>query len=171
MAATQKLVFVTGDKELDAKLTAMTPALQRKFVRGALRRGSKRLTTEIKRIVRAEAYDTGAFHKSIRSKSLKRSRNRVGIAVMPDRDKLFANYAKKHDGKTPHPAKGETDPFYYVAALEFGTETMPAVKPLRTALYENKEVYQEYFKADLRQFIAEQKVTTTLPKAVKGSKL
>ena len=172
MAATAgKLVFVTGDKELDAKLSGLTTGIQRKFVRGALRKGSKRLTKEVQRIVRAEAYDTGAFYKSLKTKSLKRSRNKVGVAVMPDRDKLFANYKRTHDGKPPHPAKGESDPFYYVAAIEFGTDTVPAVKPLREALYENAGVYQEYFKADLRQFIAEQKVTTALPKVIKGSEL
>lgn len=170
-AAKAKLVFVTGVAELDAKLIAMPPAMQRKFVRGALRKGGKRLTKEAQRIIQAEAYDTGALHKSLKVRSLKRSRKRVGIALLPDRDKLFANYRKKHDGKPPHPAKGETDPHYYAASIEFGTEHQPAVRPFRRALYENAKVYQEYFVADLRQFIAEQKVSTALPKVVKASKL
>lgn len=164
-AAAKKLVFVTGFRELDDKLRAMEPKLQRKFVRGALRKGGKRLQQEAKRIIKSEARDTGAFEQSIKVKALKRSRKRVGIQMLPERDKLFAKYAAKHDGKEPHPAKSESEPFYYPAAIEFGTETHVAVKPMRRALYDNAEVYREYFKADLTQFIAEQKVSTKLAKA------
>ena len=171
MPAGPKLVFVTGDKELNAKLIQMTPALQRKFVNGAAKKGGKRLLKEAQRIAKAEAYDTGAFYKSLKTKALKRSRKRVGVSLFIDRDKLFANYAKTHDGKKPHPAAGQKEPFYYVSALEFGTDTHPPVRGLRKALYDNKEVYEAYFIGDLRQFISEQKVTTALPKVIKGSKL
>jgi HK97 gp10 family phage protein len=166
--ATGKLVIVTGFKELDAKLRQMPAAMQRKFVRGALRKGGLRLQQEAKRIIRTEAKDTGALEKSVgRPIALKRSRKRVGIAVLPKRDVLFANYAAKHGGKTPHPAKGESEPFYYAAAIEFGTSDEPPVKPFRRALYDNEAVYRAYFKADLTQFIAEQKVDYKLPKISK----
>jgi hypothetical protein len=82
-----------------------------------------------------------------------------------DRERLFANYAAKHGGKPPHPAKGESEPFYYAAAIEFGTESREPVKPMRRALYENADIYRAYFVGDVRQFIEENKVTTALPKA------
>lgn len=166
--AAGKLVIVTGFKELDAKLRTMEPKLQRKFIRGALRKGGKRLQQEAKRIIRTEAKDTGALEKSVGApKALKRSRKRIGVSVMPDRDKLFANYRAKHGGKAPSPMAGHNDPHYYAASIEFGTETQEAVRPFRRALYDNAKVYQEYFKADLREFIATQKVDTKLPKVSK----
>lgn len=168
--AKQGLVVVTGFKELDAKLRGMPNAVQKKFIRGALRRGGKRLTQEAVRIVQAEAYDTGTLAKSIKVKSRKRSRTRIGISVMPPRDVLFKNYAnaqqkdRKKSGNATF-AKPKKD--YYPAFVEFGTDTQPAVNPFRRALYDNANVYREYFKADMRQFIAENKVTTALPKASK----
>jgi hypothetical protein len=161
-AKTGGLVVVTGFKELDEKLKGMPAAIQRKFIRGALRKGGKRAVLEAKRIIRAEAKDTGALEKSVTVKSLKRSRKRIGVSIMPKRDKLFANYAAKHDGKTPRPAKGESDPFYYAAAVEFGTPTNKPIAPFRRALYDNSEVIIAYFRADVLQFIAENKVTTKL---------
>lgn len=159
------LVFVTGLKQLDDKLTAMPAAMQKKFVRGALRKGAKRIVVEVKRIIKAEAYDTGTLHKSFKVKSLKRSRKRVGVSMFVDREKLFTNYASKHGGKKPHPASGENEPFYYLAAIEFGTETQEPVRPMRRALYDNQEVYRAYFRADVLKFISEQKVSTALPAA------
>jgi hypothetical protein len=164
-AQTGKLVFVTGFKELDAKLGTLEPKVQRKFVRGALRKGGKRLTKEIQRIVREEAYDTGALYRTLKVQSLKRRRGRVGIAVMPPRERLFANYAKKHAGKQPHPAKGSEEPFYYVSVIEFGDDTHEPKRPMRRALYDNAAVFRAYFEGDMKQFIAEQKVTTALPKS------
>lgn len=160
-----KLVIVTGFKELDAKLRQMEPKLQRKFVRGALRKGGKRLTQEAKRIIKTEARDTGAYEQSLKVAALKRSRKRIGIAMFPTRAKLFAKYAAKHGGKLPHPAAGESEPYYYPATIEYGSDTHQAVRPLRRALYDNEKVYREYFKADLTQFIAEQKVDTKLSKS------
>lgn len=166
--AKQGLVVVTGFKELDAKLRDMPNAVQRKFIRGALRRGSKRLTRDAVRIVKAEAYDTGALAKSIKVVSLKRSKKRIGISVMPPRNVLFKNYAnaqqkvRKKSGNATF-AKPKTD--YYPAFVEFGTDKQPAVKPFRRALYDNANVFREYFKADMLQFIAQNKVSGTLSKA------
>jgi HK97 gp10 family phage protein len=167
----QKLVIVTGFAELDAKLKSLPPKLQRKFVRGGLRKGANRVVRDAKKIIRNEAYDTGAYFRALKVRSLKRSRKRVGVSVHGPREKLFAAYAAKHEGKPPHPAKGESDPFYYPAAIEFGTDTRPPVRPMRRALYDNANELRALFVADVRQFIAENKVTTRLPKAVKASKL
>lgn len=166
----KQFVIVTGYAQLDAKLRGMPAAIQKKFVRGGLRKGSKRIVREFQRIVRAEAFDTGVLSRAAKPKALKRSRKRVGVSVFIDRDKLFAKYAAKH-GRPPHPSKGSSEPHYYAASIEFGTEHQEPVRPMRRALYDNAGVYREYFKADVLQFIAENKVTTALPKVAKGSKL
>lgn len=161
----QKLIFVTGLAQLDAKLTGLPSGIQRKFVKGALKKGAKRVAIEAKRIIRNEAYDTGTLYRSIKARNLKRSRRRVGVAIFPDKDKLFANYAAKHDGKPPHPAKGETEPFYYFATIEFGDANHEAVRPMRRALYDHANVYVAFFHADIQQFIAENRVSVALPKS------
>ncbi len=163
--AAQTLIYVTGFAQLDAKLRAMPAAMQRKLVRGGLRKAAKRDEREFKRIVHTEAHDTGALEKSTKIRAMKRSRVKAGVSVLIDRDKLFANYAAKHEGKQPHPAAGEKDPFYYPSVIEFGDETHEPVRPMRRALYDNADVYRAYFEADVTQFINEQKVSTVLPKA------
>ena len=163
-------MFVTGFAQLDAKLRLLPDKLQRKFVRGALRRAAKRVVVEAKRIVKNEAYDTGTLYRAFKVKALKRSRKRAGVAVFIDREKLFAAYAAKHDGKKPHPAKGSSQPFYYASVIEFGSEHHEPVRPMRRALYDNADILRAYFAADVKQFIAENKVTTALPKVIKGSR-
>lgn len=162
------LVVATGFEQLDAKLRAMPAALQRKLVRGGLRRAINRCAKEYQRIVKAEAFDTGVLAKAAKPKALKRSRKRFGFALLIEREKLFAQYARKHEGKAPHPAKGKKEPFYYPAAIEFGTPTQSAIKPMRRALYDSSDIYRAYFAADIREFIATQKVTTRLAKVDKG---
>jgi hypothetical protein len=164
------IVVVTGHKEIDDLFRKMPAALQRKFTRGALRLAAKRDQQETKRIIKSESYDTGAFYRSIKIKATKRSRVRIGVSVFTDRNKLFAEYEKQH-GHKPHPRKGETEPHFYPASIEFGTDNEPAVKPMRRALYDNAGVYRAYFIGDLQKFIREQKVTTKLSKATGFGKL
>lgn len=166
--SSSKLVFVTGFAQLDLKLRLMPDKLQRKFVRGALRRCAKRVARDAKNIIRAEAYNEGVMYRAIKVKALKRSRVRVGTSVFIDREKLFAAYTAKY-GHPPHPAKGRSDPFYYPAVIEFGSENKEPIKPMRRALYDHANELRALFAADVRQFIAENKVTSALPKAVKGS--
>ncbi len=156
------LVIVTGFAQLDAKLRSLPAAIQRKFVRGALRKSAKRVVQEFKRIVHAEAHDTGTLERAAKVRSLKRSRTRIGVAMFIDREKLFAEYATKHGGKTPHPAAGEKDPFYYPAVIEFGSENRKPIRPMRRALYDHESELRAYFRDDTAQFIAENKVTTKL---------
>jgi hypothetical protein len=164
--AQNKLVFVTGYAQLDAKLRTLPNKLQAKFVRGALRKCAKRVVRDTQNIVRAEAYNEGVLYRALKVKSLKRSRKRVGTSVFIDREKLFAAYTAKY-GHPPHPAKGRSDPFYYPAVVEFGSDTREPVKPMRRALYDNANELRALFAADVRQFIAENKVTLKLPKATK----
>jgi hypothetical protein len=164
--SSSKLVYVTGHKELDLKLRLLPDKLQRKFVRGALRKCAKRVVRDTQNIVRAEAYNEGVLYRALKVKSLKRSRVRVGTSVFIDREKLFAAYQAKY-GHPPHPAKGRNDPFYYPAVIEFGSDTKEPVKPMRRALYDNANELRALFAADVKQFIAENKVTLKLPKATK----
>jgi hypothetical protein len=159
----QKLVFVTGYAQLDAKLRTLPNKLQGKFVRGALRKGAKRVQRDAKQIIRGEAYNEGVLHRSLKIKALKRSRKRAGVSVFIDREKLFAAYQAKY-GHEPHPAKGRSDPFYYPAVIEFGSDTKEPIKPLRRGLYDHAKELRVLFEADVKQFIAENKVTTKLPK-------
>lgn len=149
-----QLVVVTGDKALDAKLKALEPKLQKKLVRKALRKGGKRVLDKFKQIVRAEAYETGAYEKSVGVKALKRSRQKLGVTLHVDRDKFFARYKAQY-GHEPHPAKGETEPFYVPAAIEFGTSTKEAVRPQRRALYENEQQILQDFRQDLIELTRE----------------
>jgi hypothetical protein len=161
--AAQKLVFVTGFAQLDAKLRTLPNKLQSKFVRGGLRKAAKRVQRDAKQIIRSEAYNEGVLHKALKIKSLKRSRKRAGVSVFIDREKLFAAYQAKY-GHEPHPAKGRSDPFYYPAVIEFGSDTREPVKPLRRGLYDHAKELRVLFEADVKQFIAENKVTTALSK-------
>jgi len=159
------MVVVTGFKELDARLRTMPTKLQRKFLKGALRKGGKRLSREVVNILEAEAYDTGTLAKSMKVKANKRSRKSIGVSVMPPRNVLFAKYAQaqqKQRKKAGNATFAAPKKDYYPAYVEFGTETEPAVKPLRRALYENADVWRAYFQGDLKQFITEQKVSYKL---------
>ncbi len=149
-------VFVTGFKEIDAKLRALPNALQRKFVRKALKKSGKRDAKETKKIIHEEAHDTGAYEQAIKVRALKRSRTRIGVAVIIDRDTYFAKYEEKH-GKPPNPAAGETEPFFVPAVLEFGSEHKQPIRASRRALYDNKDAYLEYFKQDLLELLREAK--------------
>lgn len=147
-------VVVTGFRDLDAKLRSLPPALQRKLVRGALRKSGKRDKKETEKIIHAEAHETGAMEKSVKVRSLKRSRTRIGIGVYIDIDTYFANYTAEY-GKPPHPAKGETRPFPVPSVIEFGDEHKKPIRPLRRALYGNAELTKQDFHDDIAQLIAE----------------
>lgn len=153
------LVVVTGDEELDAVLRTLSPRLQKKFVRGALRKSMKRVKGEFEKIVRTEAYATGAYLKSTKVRSMKRSRSRIGMEFHVDRDKYFERYQAKY-GKKPSPRKGETEPHYVPASIEFGFDLpngthVEAVRPQRRALYDNQQAILGEFKNDVKQLIAE----------------
>jgi hypothetical protein len=163
-------VFVTGHKELDAKLAKMPAALQKKLIRGGLRKAGKRIQRDFKGIVKAEAYISGALHSSTTIRAKKRSRVSAGIEMGVDYGKLEANYAAKHEGKTPSPAKSGQGPFPYIVALEFGTDTQPPEKPLRRSLYDRILTLRSYFVADLLQFIAENKVSLKVSRLYKNFK-
>jgi hypothetical protein len=145
------LVVVTGDKELDARLGQLPAKLQKKLVRKALRKGGKRVLDKFRAIIRAEAYETGAYERSTSVRALRRSRQRIGVTIHVDRDKFFERYQAAY-GHKPHPAAGDSEPFYVPAAIEFGTETRQAIRPQRRALYENEQQILQDFRQDLIEF-------------------
>lgn len=152
-------VFLTGLAQLDAKLASLEPKLQKKLARKSLRSIAKKVVAAAKSIVQAEAYNTGALYKNFKVRALKRSRNRIGTSMFVDREKLFADYAARY-GHTPNPAKGEKEPFYYLAAIEFGYqrpsgEQVEAVRPMRRALYDNANEFKQFFVTDIQELIRE----------------
>src|SRR5262245_23165176 len=112
-----------------------------------MRSSSKLVAKDAKRIVKREAYDTGAFAQSIGVRALKRSRKRIGVGIFVDRAKLFALLFKKKTGvklglKALKAGGLEEGEHYYPASIEFGWTQKdgtfhPPVKPMRRALYEN----------------------------------
>lgn len=164
MAKTGQLVIVTGLAQLDAKLRALPAALQRKLVRGGLRKATNRVVKAAKHIIRNEAFDTGAFESSLKTKATKRSRAKVGYAAFT---KTSAMYNKRELRVAKRNLKkGLLSPvakrFFYPAVIEFGSPQHKAVKPMRRALYQDVPGLRAYFETDVKQFIAEQKVTTKL---------
>jgi hypothetical protein len=155
----QKLVFVTGLKQLDDLLAGLEPKTQKKFTRQALRKSAKRVVEAIKEIVYREAYNLGVLYESFKVRALKRSRRRFGVSMFVDREKLFAAYASWY-GHPPNPAKNSTDPWYYLASIEFGFRRkngreQRAIRPMRRGLYDNEEEIKQYFIADLHEIISE----------------
>lgn len=101
-------VSVVGDVKLSNKLRSLTPKIQGKVVRPALREAVKIALPAIRA---ATPVRTGKLRKGLRVRSTKRGRGRgrgaaVGIHT-PPRDKL---------GIDPG------DPYYYPAGVELGNE-------------------------------------------------
>lgn len=97
-------ISVFGDKELQAKLADLTPKVQRKIVRSALRQGAKRVRDEARRLA---PVDTGALKKSIKVRAARNlRRGSFGIAILTG--------TRAELGISPE-AK-----FYYPAVVEFG---------------------------------------------------
>lgn len=156
---TEQLVIVTGVAQLDAVLRTLEPKIQKKFTRKSLRNVGKLVMAAAKAIVQAEAYFTGTLYKAFKLRAVKRKRNAIGVSMFINREKLFANYTAEY-GHPPNPRKGETEPHYYPASIEFGftrpdgTE-VPAIRPMRRALYDNAEAFKQFFANDLREIIQE----------------
>lgn len=164
MAKQSELVIVTGFKELDTKLRNMPAALQRKFVRGGLRKATNRVVKAAKTIIRNEAFDTGAFESSLKTAALKRRRTRVGYAAFTKTSAMYEKREMKVAKRNLKRGFLSKVPkrFFYPAVIEFGSPRHKAIKPMRRALYGNDSELRAYFEQDVKQFIREQKVTTKL---------
>jgi hypothetical protein len=149
----------TGYAEIDAKLKQLEPNAQKKLSRQALRKGGKLVQRETQQIIEEETdYGEGAYAASISVRAITRTRVKIGVSVLPDRDKYFKEYEKRY-GKKPNPATGESEPFYVPAALEFGymrgDTYVPPLRAQRRGLYDNKEPVLNNFKNDMRELVNE----------------
>lgn len=151
---------MTGFAEVDAKLKELEPKVQKKFTRQALRKGGKLHKEDTQSIIEQETDGEGAYAASFVVKSMKRSRSRIGVSVMPDAKKYFQEYEKRY-GKEPNPSpKHDANrPHYVPASLEFGWMSgdtyIPPVRAQRRGLYDNKEKYIGNFRSDMREIISE----------------
>lgn len=149
---------MTGYAEIDAKLKELEPKLQKKLTRQALRKGAKLTKDDTQQIIEQETDGEGAYAASFKVQAMKRSRTRLGVSVLPDRKKFFAEYEKRY-GKQPNPSANETEPFYVPAALEFGYKRgdtfVPPVRAQRRGLYDNKDQVLQNFKSDMRELVNE----------------
>lgn len=109
---------ITGHQELQRRLSTLKASLARKIVSRAMRQGAKHVLAKSKALAPVK---TGALKRSLKVRALKTRRKGVtGVAVQTGtREELGI------------PAKSKA---YYPAALEFGSENMPAKSYMRAAL-------------------------------------
>lgn len=127
-------VIVTGDVELDKKLSQMEQKIQKKVARQSMRKAVKEIIVPAAKAKVNKR--SGALGRSIKARAMKRSRSRVGVE------------ARAGEGHF----KGDQ---YYSGMLEFGTKKMRARPFLRPAGYENKERIERLIIKDLRRIIVE----------------
>ena len=129
------LVSVTGLKELDRKMRALEPAMQKKIIRKAARRAAKPV------LDRARAFAprrSGALERSLKIRALRRSRRRTAIGVQVSTDKGWF--------------KGDE---FYGAFVELGTKHIEAKKYLRDARDQSRGAVKEVWIKELRQILSE----------------
>lgn len=136
MASTVGMVkgaVVTGHKEVDAALAGLEPKIQRKAIRGALRKGTKEIVRLAKaNLILSPSIQTRALYKSLAVRSAKRSRSYIGMRI-------------------------DTKESYYAGFVEFGTQNMPAEPFLRPAGYGSKSTIGMMLVDDVKEAIAQTK--------------
>lgn len=158
------VIELTGDRDLDVTLSQLDKKLKAKIIRGALRKCTKRMQQEFRRLAKTEAYETGAYMRSTKVRATKRKKGVVGVSLDIDRNKYWELYKAKY-GHYPTSRRGDTEPMFVPAAIEFGTPTQPGKRIQRRVLYDNAEVWKAYFVGDVREFVFTMKVDTKLGKA------
>lgn len=124
-------ISMLGDKALVKALSKFEPRIQKKVVRGALRKSTTRLKRHLitnfsGRIVGRgpEPEHWREAQKATRNRMIKASRHRIGAAIpMPTRELL---------GIDPK------DKYYYPYAVEYGHPRAAAKMPIRLAADEHK---------------------------------
>ncbi len=111
-------VSVTGDKRLQKRFGTLTPKVQGKVLRPALRKTAK---VALPAIRAAAPRASGAMAKGLKVRATKQKRRRggrrVGVGIhTPPREKL---------GISPD------DPYYYPAGVELGTEFLSGASFMR----------------------------------------
>lgn len=112
-------VVVTGVKEIDRRLKALVPKLQKKVIRQAMRKGMKLVTAAAKANAPVR---TGKLRKAIKTRAGK-SKKRGVIKVV----------TRVGEGDF----QGET---FYAAMVEFGTKNMPPHPFMAPAYDQTKDV-------------------------------
>lgn len=135
MPVNSRSIVITGIKEVDRALKRLAPAVQKKVVRQAMKRGLQVLASEVK----AQApSDTGATRASVKVRAVKSRRRgsiqlevRIGDPVSKDPNKAKAPDAlKRTSGKT-----GKT--VFYPAVVQYGSEDREA-DPFMTRAFDAK---------------------------------
>lgn len=108
-------ISMLGDKALTKKLGKLPGRLQKKVLRQAMRKAAKPILADIKQSIssiRVTGLHTDPLKKKTKIKSLKRSRNKIGVRITtPTRDELGI------------PADSK---WYWPAHIELGTSKEPA---------------------------------------------
>ena len=129
-------VQIRGLKELDKELKRFPARVQKRLLGRAVGKGAQEIKKEVKRIARAEAYDTGSLFRNIRTKRGKRPRKTVvrymvgvehGKARPIDAEGMVATKGGRRRRASRRERVGE-DPFYY-HFIELGTAR--GIQPVR----------------------------------------
>lgn len=114
-------VILKGDRELKAKLESMTRGIQNKAMRAALRAGMGPVASLAKQ--RAPVL-TGRLQKSIKIASYRGKRGIVGAVVRTGTRRQLRIMPE--------------NPYYYPAALEYGTKKRKGKSFMRSSLFDRK---------------------------------
>lgn len=125
-------LIVTGDKEVNRRLAALEPKLQKKFARQATRAVAKKVAQEAKGLTPSIS---GRAKRTFKVRAIKRKVGVIGSQVIAGAD--------ERGGDSP----------YYLKFLELGKEGQPALKFLRGTLYDRANRWQREFEKELRRFI------------------
>lgn len=126
-------VIITGVDEIDRKLSRFEQSVQKKAIRKATREAAKVILEDARQRV---PVDTGALRKSLRVRSLKRSRVRQGHQVMTG-EGFF---------------KGDT---FYGGFVEYGTKRMVAREYMKKAMVAKESDTVQKFRTELSAAIEE----------------
>lgn len=141
-------VVLTGDKEVDKKLAALGPKLQKKLSRQATRKAAKDIVLPAAQA--AVPVDTGELEDSLKVRAVTRKRGLLGHMVVAGDGFYIGDQ-------------------YYGGFIEFGTKERAtrtglrrgSIQPskhayLRPAIYNNETRIRKLFVDTVRQFIQQQ---------------
>ena len=124
---------IRGLPELIHKFDTIESKFRTKYIRQAIRKGAKPINAEAKSLV---PVNSGRLKKSIKTRSLKRSRKTIGVNIKTScSDNMF------------------TGEVFYGGMVEFGTERMAAQPFMRPAFDNKKRVAERIIIRDLKDVL------------------
>jgi HK97 gp10 family phage protein len=144
------VAFITGVKELDAKMRELPRKAQMKYGRKALRTAARLVLEDYKRRV---PVDTGSMRDAIRARATKRKRGQTGMRLTIDRDRVFE--LREERSRKPSPRALEDEAFFYPAIVELGDGSHPGKRPLTKALYDSEQRIRSVFVRELERLITD----------------